>query len=92
MKAACAYWVAALLGIQVFLGAGCTAPISARQTSSKAAFRQLNANVLATGTLTPDTRTILRRYDQETVFDQFGGKTNVSLDCSFTGTPFRMKG
>jgi pimeloyl-ACP methyl ester carboxylesterase len=70
MKASTAYCAAAMLGIAVFLGAGCTAPISARLTTPKAVFRQLHGNVLNTGDLTPDTRTILRRYDQELVFEE----------------------
>jgi pimeloyl-ACP methyl ester carboxylesterase len=58
----------ALGGLMWLLVAGCQAPIGARHASPTVTYRQLHANVLSQNVPTPDTRLILRRYDQEQVF------------------------
>lgn len=45
------------------------APIGARPAPPAITYRQLHANALNHGEPTPDTRTILRRYNQQDVFD-----------------------
>jgi len=60
----------ALCGLTLALGTGCRAPIGARMATPASTYRQLHANALNRGEPTPDTRAILRRYNQQEVFAQ----------------------
>ena len=57
-------------GLALVLGAGCMAPIGARMAPPAITYRQLHANALNREEPTPDTRTILLRYNQQDVFEK----------------------
>jgi len=57
-------------GLALLLGTGCMAPIGARQAPQAVTYRQLHVNALDHREPTPHTRTILRRYDQQEVFER----------------------
>ena len=58
----------ALFGSLLVWVTGCHAPIGARPASPSDTYRQLHVNALSAGKPTPETRLVLRRYDQEAVF------------------------
>ena len=62
-------WTASF-GLALALGTGCMAPIGARMAPPATTYRQLHANALNRREPTPDTQTILRRYNQQEVFEK----------------------
>src|SRR5215510_4492486 len=62
-------WTASF-GLALVLGTGCMAPIGARMAPPAITYRQLHVNALNRNEPTPDTHTILRRYNQQDVFEK----------------------
>jgi len=62
-------WTASFC-LALLLGTGCMAPIGARMAPPAITYRQLHVNALNRKEPTPDTHTILLRYNQQDVFEK----------------------
>ncbi|HEX5219205.1 MAG TPA: alpha/beta hydrolase [Verrucomicrobiae bacterium] len=62
-------WTASF-GLALVLGTGCMAPIGARMAPPAITYRQLHVNALNRKEPTPDTHTILLRYNQQEIFEK----------------------